>query len=77
MSEKSDKIVFEDAFKKLEQIVESLERGEMSLDDSIKRFEEGMTLLKICNTQLDQTELRIKKLIQDSEDQLQLEDFNL
>ncbi len=75
--EKQNKISFEEAFRKLESIVDSLEDGDLTLDKSIKLFEEGMHLLHICGTRLDETELKIKKLIRNSEDQLKMDDFTL
>ncbi len=74
---KQNKIPFEEAFKKLESIVESLEAGDLTLEQSTTLFEEGMQLLHVCGNRLDETELKIKKLIRDSEDQLHIDDFTL
>ena len=62
-TDNSEKISFEDAFEKLEAIVEKLERGESMLDDSIKSLEEGMELVRICTERLNQAETRLQKLI--------------
>ncbi|NBR43203.1 MAG: exodeoxyribonuclease VII small subunit [Verrucomicrobia bacterium] len=48
--------------KKLEQLVESLESGTVSLDDLVTKYEEGMRLLKSCQGSLQAAELRIEQL---------------
>ncbi len=48
--------------KKLEQLVESLESGTVSLDDMVTKYEEGMRLLKSCQSNLQAAELRIEQL---------------
>ena len=53
---------FEDLYGKLEQTVEELEKGGLSLEESIALYEEGMGLAKRCQTLLDDAELRITKL---------------
>ena len=53
---------FEDAVKRLEAIVESMETGELPLETLLARFEEGTRLVKVCQEQLDQAELKIKQL---------------
>lgn len=47
-----EKITYEVAYAKLEKLVKSMESGELSLDDSIKAYEEGLKLLKICESEL-------------------------
>ena len=49
---------FEKRLKRLEEIVEKMEEGEISLDDSLKLFEEGVKLSKECNQDLDKAEKR-------------------
>jgi exodeoxyribonuclease VII small subunit len=63
---------FEQAISELEKIVEELEQGELSLEDSIKKFEKGMKLSKLCNDKLNQVEQKLKKLVK-TEDGFQLE----
>ncbi len=58
---------FEDAMKRLENIVEELEGGEMPLEESLKVFEEGMKLLSFCSNKLDEVEKRVSLLIKESE----------
>ncbi|HAW49885.1 TPA: exodeoxyribonuclease VII small subunit [bacterium] len=50
---------FEDALKRLEEIVRILEKGEVSLDESINLFEEGIKLRKFCNEKLSEAERKI------------------
>jgi exodeoxyribonuclease VII small subunit len=53
---------FEELYAKLEQTVEKLEKGGLSLEESIGLYEEGMGLAKRCQALLDDAELRITKL---------------
>ena len=53
---------FEDAMQKLSGIVEKLESGDGSLDEMLRLYEEGMKLVKACETQLDAYEATITKL---------------
>ena len=62
----SDKnINFEASLKELELIVEKLEDEDINLEDSVKSFEEGVNLVKQCQKQLQDAELKIKKLLDD------------
>jgi len=63
---------FEQAISELEKIVQELEQGELSLEDSIKRFEKGMKLSKLCNDKLNRVEQKLKKLVK-TDDGFQLE----
>lgn len=54
---------FEQNMTRLEQIVRSLERGEASLEDSLKLFQEGTELVRSCGQLLDQAELEVKKVL--------------
>jgi len=66
----------EASMKRLEAIVSDLEKGEHSLEESLKRFEEGLTLGKECRKILDQAELRVKRLIGiDENGELETEDM--
>ena len=58
-----EEINFEEAMKKLEQITAELEKGDLSLDEAVKKFEEGIKLSKQCNKILEDTEKRINILI--------------
>ena len=56
------KQTFENAMQRLEEIVSLLEKNEASLDDSLKLFEEGVSLITFCNDTLEQAKLRVEKL---------------
>ena len=54
---------FEQAMEKLEKIVAELEAGELSLDEMVKKFEQGMKLVDFCSEKLNQVEQKLKKLV--------------
>lgn len=56
---------FEDALKKLEEIVRDLEKGDLMLDDALRMFEQGVRLSKECLEILDNVEKKIEILMQD------------
>ena len=58
---------FEDSLAKLEGIVDALEDNDVSLEDSVKKFEEGINLVKDCQKQLKEAELKVNKLMGDGE----------
>lgn len=66
---------FEDTFKKLETIVSKLENGDLSLDDSVKLFEEGMRLSRLCSEKLAEVQKRVEILIKTEEGELQPQPF--
>lgn len=68
MEEKNEELNFEEAMKQLEEIANVLENGNLSLDESVNKFEEGMKLSKKCNDFLDQAEKKITMLINDGEE---------
>ena len=53
---------FEEAFRRLSEMAESLEDGGLTLADATARYEEGMSLLRRCNQLLDEAELKITNL---------------
>jgi exodeoxyribonuclease VII small subunit len=57
-----EKLTYEDALERLENIIEALEDGEVPLQDLVRKFEEGSSLLKVCQAQLKEAELKIEKL---------------
>jgi exodeoxyribonuclease VII small subunit len=57
---------FEEAVVELEKLVQTLEDGECSLDESMKMFEEGMKLSKYCNEKLQNAEKRIVELVNEN-----------
>ena len=56
---------FEDALKRLEQVLESLEHGNLNLEESVKAFEEGVNLVRFCHGKLDEVERRVELLLKD------------
>lgn len=62
MSRKTEKPNFEDAFERLQTLLESMETGETPLTELIAKFEEGSMLLKTCQQKLQEAELKIEKL---------------
>ena len=58
---------FESAISRLEQIVGQLEGGKVSLDDSLKLYEEGIELVRFCSKTLDNAERKIKIVKKDSD----------
>ena len=66
--EENKEINFEETMKKLEEIATELEKGDLDLDTSVSKFEEGMKLSKKCNEILENAEKRISILINNGED---------
>ena len=62
MGKKNDPPAFEDALRELETIVERMEDGEPSLEESLKLFERGTDLARRCQKALDEAEQRIRTL---------------
>lgn len=59
---------FEDNLNRLEEIVRKMESGDLSLEDSLKAFEEGIKLSRLCAKKLDESERRVEVLLkQDGE----------
>ena len=69
-------INFEDAMKELEKIAEELEKGNLSLDESVSKFEDGMKLSKKRSDLLDTAEKKITMLINDN-GTIEEENFNV
>ena len=64
----SKKQTFEDALKKLQNIIEELESGSPSLDKMMRLFEDGMKLMQECRSHLTEVEERINTLIKSGEE---------
>ncbi len=58
------KKTFEDALEKLEEITHELESGELSLEASLKKFEEGINLAQFCNSKLDECQHKVSLLLE-------------
>ncbi|MCS7219923.1 MAG: exodeoxyribonuclease VII small subunit [Anaerolineae bacterium] len=74
MSEQ-ERLTFEEAYAQLEATVRQLEAGNLSLEKSLSLYERGMELAKLCAEQLDQAELRVRRLIPSPTGELTTEPF--
>ncbi|MEA3295262.1 MAG: exodeoxyribonuclease VII small subunit [Euryarchaeota archaeon] len=66
MSENGDDISFEEALMKLEEIVRTMEGGDLSLDKSLNLFEQGITLTKQCSFQLEHAKQKVEELAEEN-----------
>jgi len=65
-----DKMTFQEALSKLEEIVRDLESESITLEDSIKKFELGIKLSSLCLNKLDKAEKKIEELTRNKEGKL-------
>lgn len=72
---KEEKQNFEEAIKELEVIASELENGDLSLDESVSKFEQGMKLSKKCSDLLEDAEKRITILLKDDDNNVKEENF--
>ena len=56
---------FENALKRLEEVLDSLEHGNLNLEESVQAFEEGVKLVRFCHGKLDEVERRVELLLKD------------
>jgi exodeoxyribonuclease VII small subunit len=63
---KADNVPFEEALKRLESIVETMESEDLPLETLLARFEEGTKLVKVCQAKLTEAEIKIQKLEKNS-----------
>ena len=75
MPKKSDDFDFEKALKELEQLVEKMEQGDVSLEDSLKQFERGIALTRSCQEALTKAEQKVQILLQNN-GKSELDDFS-
>ena len=66
LDKKIDGLTYEDAFDRLQKITELLENGNVSLDDSIKYYEQGILLKNFCEKKLKDAEMKIKNVLDKS-----------
>ncbi len=66
---------FEESLKKLETIVDHLERGDLPLEDSIKLFEDGVRLSNSCKKELEAAEGKVQILLKQRDGSMKTEDF--
>ncbi|MDD2751672.1 MAG: exodeoxyribonuclease VII small subunit [Candidatus Omnitrophica bacterium] len=65
-------IKFEEALKKLEKIVDDLEKGELTLDEALKKYQEGIELSGLCSQRLDNAKKKIDLLVKNKKGELEL-----
>ena len=70
---KTDTPPFEEALKQLEEIVQKLEKGELTLEESLALYEEGIRLSRLCHAKLEEAEGKIAMLIKDARGDLVLD----
>jgi len=63
---KTDEPTFEQALQQLESVVQRLERGELPLEESLRLYEEGIRLSRLCHGKLEEAEGRIEMLLKDA-----------
>ena len=73
--QEQETVSFEENMKKLEEIAAELEKGELDLDTSVSKFEEGMKISKECNEMLEKAEKKITMLIKAENGELVEENF--
>lgn len=66
MRQDGDTLTFEEALKRLEEVVQKLEDGDVPLEQAFELFQEGMALSKQCSQRLDTVERRIEMLIEEN-----------
>jgi exodeoxyribonuclease VII small subunit len=66
---------FEESIKKLESIVEQLEKGDLALEESLKLFEEGVNLSAACKQELEAAEGKVQMLVKQRDGSLKPETF--
>ena len=71
----SEKISFEKAMERLEQLVRALERGDAPLDESLKLFQEGTELVRTCGKMLDDAQIQVNKVIKSADGSPVMEEF--
>ena len=75
MSKKKNEISFEESLKRLENLVNKMELGDATLEQSLVWFEEGMDLLKLCQVQLNNAEQKVQELVKKSDGKTKLKDI--
>lgn len=73
-AKKEPEIPFEKAFSRLEKILEKMNAGDVSLDESLRLYEEADGLIGICQKRLTEAERRVEKLTKDAQGNIQLDE---
>jgi exodeoxyribonuclease VII small subunit len=68
-------VKFEEALKKLEKIVEDLESGDLSLDEALKKYQEGIELSRLCSQRLETAKKKIDSLVKNKKGEFELKEF--
>lgn len=78
MAEKKESagLKFEEALKRLEEIVKGLEKGDLPLEESLKQFTEGIRLARHCTDEIDRAEKKVEVLLKDSSGAARTAPFN-
>ena len=75
MKQKKQEKSFESSFTRLEKILEKLESEDVTLEETIKLYEEGLALTKFCYEKLNNAELRIKEINKSTKGNLEIKDL--
>ncbi len=75
MSKKKNEISFEESLERLENLVNKMESGDATLEQSLVWFEEGMNLIKLCQVQLNNAEQKVQELVKKTDGKLELKDI--
>ena len=75
MSRKKQNLSFEEAIVQLENILSNLEKGELSLDDSLTEFSKGVELYKYCYDILNKVEGKVKIILDDGNNDIKEAEF--
>ena len=75
INQNEKKLDFETNIKRLEEIASKLESGDISIDESLKLFEEGIGILKECNEEIDNAEQRVNVLLSEKDGTVREETF--
>jgi len=75
LKKKTQDTSFEVSFQRLEKILEKLESDDCTLDETLKLYEEGLTLSKVCSDKLSNAELRIKEINKSIKGDLEIKEY--
>ena len=75
MSKKKNEISFEESLERLENLVNKMESGDATLEQSLVWFEEGMDLIKLCQVQLNNAEQKVQELVKKTDGKFDLKDI--
>lgn len=75
--EKVENFTFEEALKELEEIVEQLESGEITLDGAVSAYERGAKLKNVCQKHLNDARIKVEKIKEDEKGHISTEEFDI